>query len=268
MHHGMEGDCIAYALYEASLCKPIGEPCITCNEVPIEHAIAVFINDAKAMEISCTPSRLPELLLGRLLTEGLIRDLDDLDAFSFSDDLSQAWVSLKEPPSAECEESWQVVTTCSKEAHGPWSAARSPLEKVKPLPWQAEDIFALSQDFADDTPIHRATYGSHSCRLAVDGKLIYCCEDLGRHNAFDKVVGCALRDGIDLGKSIVFTSGRIPVDMVNKAIRAGVPILASKAVPTNRTVELARMYDLTLICSARPDSMKVFSDPLGCALKV
>lgn len=95
--------------------------------------------------------------------------------------------------------------------------------------------------------------------------MLYCCEDLGRHNAFDKVVGCALRDGVDLAHCTIFTSGRIPTDMVVKAIRAGIPTLISKAVPTDLTVDMARRYRLTLICSAHSDSLKVFSDPLGVA---
>ena len=93
--------------------------------------------------------------------------------------------------------------------------------------------------------------------------MLYCCEDLGRHNAFDKVIGRALEDGVDLTRCTVFTSGRIPTDMVVKALRAGVPTLVSKAVPTDITVRMAREYDLTLICSAHSDSLKVFSDPLG-----
>ncbi|WP_295999717.1 formate dehydrogenase accessory sulfurtransferase FdhD, partial [uncultured Adlercreutzia sp.] len=84
----------------------------------------------------------------------------------------------------------------------------------------------------------------------------------GRHNAFDKVVGVALREGIDLRDVMVYSSGRLPVDMVMKAIRAGIPILATKAVPTDETIRLARKYRLTLLCQARPDSVLIYHDPL------
>jgi len=77
------------------------------------------------------------------------------------------------------------------------------------------------------------------------------------------VVGAALREGIDLRDALIFSSGRLPVDMVMKAIHAGVPILATKAVPTDETIRLAREFDLTLICQARPDSAVVYNDPLG-----
>ena len=75
----------------------------------------------------------------------------------------------------------------------------------------------------------------------------------------------ALRQEIDLRQALVFSSGRLPVDMVMKAIRAGIPLLATKAVPTDETVRLAREFGLTLVCQARPDSAVVYHDPLGCA---
>ena len=110
--------------------------------------------------------------------------------------------------------------------------------------------------------MHKRTCGAHSCYLASEDKMLLRREDIGRHNAFDKIIGAALREGIDLSRSIIFTSGRTPVDMVQKAIRSGIPVLVTKAVPTDVTVSLARQYGLTLICQARPDSFGVYNDPL------
>ena len=75
---------------------------------------------------------------------------------------------------------------------------------------------------------------------------LYRCEDLGRHNALDKAVGCALTEGVPLAECVLFTSGRVPVDMVRKAIRAGVPALVSKSMPTVQSLELAEEYGLKL----------------------
>ena len=80
-----------------------------------------------------------------------------------------------------------------------------------------------------------------------DGKILYQCEDLGRHNALDKAVGCALAEGVQLGQCVLYTSGRVPVDMVRKAIRAGVPALVSKTMPTVQSLELAEAYGLKLL---------------------
>lgn len=77
------------------------------------------------------------------------------------------------------------------------------------------------------------------------------------------MIGDGLINEIDLLRSTIFSSGRMPTDMALKAIRAGIPIFVTKAVPTNETIELAQRYNLTLICSAHKDSMVVYNDPLG-----
>ena len=93
----------------------------------------------------------------------------------------------------------------------------------------------------------------------------FSCEDIGRHNALDKVIGYALRHNIDLHQCMIYSSGRIPTDMTMKAIQAGIPVLSSKASPTSEAIELAREYHLTLICAARRDRMKVFASPDLCS---
>ena len=110
----------------------------------------------------------------------------------------------------------------------------------------------------EDMPLYAATHGTHSCLLMHKGEILRRAEDIGRHNALDKVLGWALMQGIPLEECIVYTSGRIPVDMVMKVIRAGVPVLASKAMPTRESVLLAEEFGLSLIGAARKDSMVVF----------
>ena len=78
------------------------------------------------------------------------------------------------------------------------------------------------------------------------GAFLRLAEDIGRHNALDKAVGSALTEGVPLAEFVLFTSGRVPVDMVRKAIRAGVPALVSKSMPTVQSLELAEEYGLKL----------------------
>ena len=105
----------------------------------------------------------------------------------------------------------------------------------------------LAAAMGDELPLYRATHAVHSCFVLRDGKILYQCEDLGRHNALDKAVGCALAEGVQLGQCVLYTSGRVPVDMVRKAIRAGVPALVSKTMPTVQSLELAEAYGLKLL---------------------
>ena len=132
--------------------------------------------------------------------------------------------------------------------------------RLSPVYWKAEWIFHLADRLAKGMPLHKETWAAHSCFLAVGGKILFGCEDIGRHNAFDKVIGYAQKHEIDLEQCIVYSSGRIPADMVEKAIRARIPLLAAKADPTADAVGMAKKYGLTLIGAARPDSMRVYAD--------
>ena len=85
-------------------------------------------------------------------------------------------------------------------------------------------------------------------------------EDIGRHNALDKCIGYALLEQLELSECILFTTGRVPTDMVQKVIAAGIPVLASKAVPTDQAIELAKKYRLNLICRAWPDRIEIYHD--------
>lgn len=96
-------------------------------------------------------------------------------------------------------------------------------------------------------PLHEATWSTHSCFLAYKGKIVYSCEDIGRHNALDKAIGYALMHDYDFHECAVFTTGRLPIDMITKVIRAGIPLVASKKTPTAEAVKLAQEYGLTRI---------------------
>ena len=106
---------------------------------------------------------------------------------------------------------------------------------------------ALAEQALRDAPLYQATQAVHSCALGRDGELLCLREDLGRHNALDKVIGCALLQGLDLSACMLFTTGRLPTDMLRKVIRAGIPLLISKTYPTELSVSLAKDTGLTLV---------------------
>lgn len=121
-------------------------------------------------------------------------------------------------------------------------------------------LFSMADRMAEEMPLHEETWATHSCFLYQEGKLLFACEDIGRHNAVDKVIGFAILNKIELSRCAIYSSGRVPSDMTEKVIRAGIPVLVSKGVPTAEAVELAKKYHLTLICSARRDRMNLFTD--------
>ena len=122
-----------------------------------------------------------------------------------------------------------------------------------------ELMYAFDEAFHQDMPLHEATWSTHSCFLAYKGKIVYSCEDIGRHNALDKAIGYALMQDYDFHECAVFTTGRLPIDMITKVIRAGIPLVASKKTPTAEAVKLAQEYGLTMLGRAKNHKMMQYT---------
>ena len=116
-----------------------------------------------------------------------------------------------------------------------------------------------SELFETPGDLFQSTGCAHSCALVYNGKVQCCIEDIGRHNALDKVVGFALKKGIPLSASIIFTSGRISRDYLEKVIRAGVKIVVSRAAVTASAVALARQENITMLGFIRRNGGNVYN---------
>lgn len=234
-----------------------------------EHSMEVFVNEKLVLKLVCTPSNLAELVIGRLISEGYIESADDVEMVYICSSGKRARVFLKESAGAALNliRTVEEEPTCCtdnrvflrnenpriSEHHG-----SGLIQKLEKSEWKSEWIFALANEFASGSRIHKATQGTHSCYLSVCGEIVFACEDIGRHNAMDKAIGYASIQGIKPENCILFTTGRVPTDMVRKVIMSRIPVLVSKSVPTDAAIEMARAYNLTLICKAWPDRYEIF----------
>lgn len=115
-----------------------------------------------------------------------------------------------------------------------------------------------SELFETPGDLFQSTGCAHSCALVTDGKVQCYREDIGRHNALDKVIGFALKNGIPIAKSIVFTSGRISQDYLQKVIKAGFKIVVSRAAVTASAVSLARQENITMLGFVRKNGGNIY----------
>lgn len=221
-----------------------------------EHFLDIFVNERKVASLVCTPSNLRYLTLGRLLTEGIIGCTDDVDSVYICESGHTAKVFLR------CEPVWKVAeniepTCCTGNRMLLENTSGDQMHPLKRAKLEFSHIFNLANEFAAGSKLHGRTKGTHSCYLGVDGECVFSCEDIGRHNALDKCIGYMLENNIEPERCMLFTTGRVPTDMVKKAVAAGVGALVSKAVPTDAAIVMAADYNLNLICRAWPDSCTI-----------
>ena len=236
------------------------------ESVPVirEHLLEVYVNEILTMKLTCTPELLAELVLGRLLSEGMVRSAEDVEALYICEHGLRARVFLKHGP--ERPETGAFVentpTCCTgNRILNDYYVSEEALKPVEPIPWETEWVKKLAGCMKQDMPLHRQTKGTHSCYLARSGELLFACEDIGRHNALDKVIGWAMRNGVCLSECMVYVSGRVPIDMEIKVLRARIPILISKEAPTAESLDLAREHQLTLIGMKKNGTMLIYNRP-------
>jgi FdhD protein len=122
------------------------------------------------------------------------------------------------------------------------------------------EISAFIRQSLQNSPLGPQTHCIHGCGLWEDGKLQLFYEDVGRHNAVDKVLGAILL-GKATPKSAIYTTGRLTSDMVLKCARIGIPIIMSRTAPSSLGLAIARRSGATLAAYARPDRVNVFNAP-------
>lgn len=209
-----------------------------------EQVLQICVGGRETVRLVCTRSNLRELVMGRLLTEGIVSRAEDVVSVEINESGEKALVQLESCAGGS------AGRTADPDQIRPSLIAERKIRR--------EWIFHLAETFAREQPLYAATHSVHSCILSRAGRILFSCEDIGRHNAMDKAIGYALLHDISLSECEVYTSGRVPVDMVDKAVLAGIPVLVSKALPTQEAVKIAASCDMMIIGRARVDSFRIF----------
>ena len=230
---------------------------VVATEVPV----TVLAGTTEIATLMCTPEHLDDLARGFLHTSGLLAGPGDFLGCEVDPAVWTVRVHLAAEVEPEQLSRRTYTSGCGKGvmfASALEQAGREPMPLGFTLP--AARVQELANWFRRYSDLHHATGGVHTVALSVDGldpELIR--DDVGRHNAADKVVGRALALGVDLGRTAMVTSGRISSEIVHKGRRAGIPVLISLGAPTHQAVLLARDMSLTLIGFARQSRFSIFS---------
>ena len=224
--------------------------------------LTIVLNGRELVTLLCSPANLKYLAIGFLLSEGLLRNRNDIK--SIIDDEQRGIVRIETVTDLNGEEEQvfkRIITPGCGRGAAFYSAADAALmnEVKSELQVNGAEILELMSNFQHRSETYRSTGGVHSAALCDNKNLNVFSEDIGRHNAIDKIFGQCLWEGIPTTDQIILTSGRISSEIVIKIARNNVPILASKSAPTNTAVKLADLLGITLIGFVRGTRMNVYS---------
>ena len=237
---------------------PEGE---TQDVVAVEEPLEIRINGLPVAVTMRTPGHDEELALGFALSEGL-----QPEGARMPDDLAANTVELDAPgfDPARLARSFYTSSSCGVCGKGALEAVAVEAPRIKSgLTVSAQLIGALPDRLRAAQPAFEATGGIHATGLFDEhGELICLREDVGRHNALDKVVGWAFRAGLlPLERSILCVSGRLSFELVQKAAVAGCPLLVAVGAPSSLAIELARDRGVTLCGFVRGGRLNLYSEP-------
>jgi FdhD protein len=235
-----------------------------------EKPLHVFLNQIHYVTILCYPTLLEELATGYLLSEGILRSVDEIAEIKF-EKAEICRVHLK--PGFDAEKriavskpfTRLVLTACGSANYWPLSKLIDRLD-LRKLPFglhvRAQVVADAVRRLNTLAETFRKTGGVHVAALySAEGDLVTHAEDIGRHNAVDKVIGVCAQKKLDFSQCFLTLSGRLTGDIVLKAYRMRVPIVASLAAAVDSGIEIAKRTNLTLIGFVRGPRMNVFSSP-------
>jgi len=227
-----------------------------------EFPLTIILNNQELVTLLCSPKDLSYLAIGFLFSEGLIESKDDIKKIIVDDERGVVRVETEEGKTLADEIFKRFITSGCGRGASFYSVAdvqgQAKVESQTKI--SIGQVLALANDFQRRSEVYRTTHGVHSAALCDSDSILVFSEDIGRHNAIDKVFGeCLLKD-IPTADRLIITSGRMSSEILFKVAKRGVPLLVSKAAPTNMGVRLARELGITLIGFARGKRMNVYAN--------
>lgn len=238
--------------------KPITEE--TLDELALDEPTCIFINGEYHVTLISSPRMKKELAVGYLISEAIIHNPQEIRSIRFRE--NDVYIDLeKEIDLREISVGMMnlIVTACSAKPRSIRSQANMP-KVSSTLQVKVGTIFDMIRKLNQKSDVHLRTRGTHAAMACTDdGEVLAFAEDVGRHNAVDKVIGSLALKQVDSGKCVLLSTGRQSGEMVQKAARGGIPVVASMTVPLISGVRLAEVSGVTL-ASIGKGKLKVYTN--------
>lgn len=225
------------------------------HEVIDEVPEAVFVNGRHAMTAMMSPSDLEDFVTGYLFTEQIIKSAEEIESIRIETNrisvITKNLFKVLGPKKT-------ILSGCGG------AASFIDTEKLpRILPGQPFPVDLIRKTTVEvlDSELHTVTGGIHVVGLASEAGIITRSEDIGRHNALDRVIGYGLKKGTDFSRTFAICSGRISSEMVRKCLVAGIPVIVSRGATTTLAVQIAEQNGVCIIGFVRSAKMNIYTHP-------
>lgn len=227
-----------------------------------EYPLTIFLNGEELVTLLCSPKALDFLVYGFLISEGIIQDKKDIADIKVDEEsgVVDVFTSKQRDMTSYFTGKRMMTTGC-----GGGSVFYNIHDVVNCRPAEAglkvkgSKLLQLMKEFSASSEVFQNTGGVHSAALSDGDKVLVFHEDVGRHNALDKVLGEAFIKNIQLSDKLILTSGRISSEMLTKVAKRGISMVVSRSAPMDLALRIGEEMNTTIIGFARGNRMNVYT---------
>ena len=241
-----------------------GEASATDDFIAVEEPLQVVVDGRPLAVLMRTPGEDENLVTGFLLTEGIIENVSQIRRIDLEARDNHALVFLIEDHAVD----WERLTRHLYSASSCGMCGKASIEAIlqnhapitTPLALSPEVLLAAPDRMCEAQKNFQSTGGIHASGIfSKEGELLLIHEDVGRHNALDKVIGHGLRKGVDFANSFLLVSGRISFELMQKAVAARIPLVAGISAPSSLAVDFAGDSGQTLVGFLRAPTFNIYA---------
>jgi len=228
-----------------------------------ETPLTIFLNEEELVTLLCLPQHQQNLAVGFLFSEGILSSKTEIESLIFNENKGVIWIKLNKPFAIDdnFRKGRTVTTGCARGLtfHQVFEKWNGDFVSSK-LTIEHQIVIAVVSDLKQRSRLFQETGGTHSALLYKDQTFLLEREDIGRHNAIDKIIGECVMNDIPGDDKILMTSGRVSSEILLKTARRQIPILISRGAPTSAALKLADEIGITLIGFARGKRMNIYTN--------
>lgn len=233
------------------------------DQIIVEYPLTIYVNEREYATLLCTPEYLESLILGYMTSDFLIKDKKDVISLIVDEDKGLAYVEIDPSSIKNLEFKSRYVTSgCASSA-----VYYNTLDAIKLKNRSSNEMNTVSMSklltlmktvnqFSD---LFKETGGVHVAGLFDDEGAVYLREDIGRHNAVDKIIGQMMLDGVTPSHKVMMISGRISSEMVLKCAKSNIQMIVSRSAPMDKAIQIAKDLKIVVIGFARGERGNIYS---------